>query len=659
MLTHDEIGALWKRWFKPIRQWLNSTSGDERLRASGGTIDDMAQEVFVRLLKYRTSTELPPVENIQGYLFRIAANVRNEFLERSVVKRMHSPHLLDGLIEEERPDDIQEAADMDGAVARCLNQLPPRTQRFVVLHVHEGLTYKQIAAREGCTYRTTLRVLTQAYAELRARAADDCRAAPRSERVKTVMRLEEKRAAEEQQREHERQRKLFKERAPKAEHEARRAELLAAIEAHSWCVSAMARALDMPKMTAHYRLKKYLPDYAQRRAHWANKRRGELAKALEEHRFSYAATAKALGIDDDALKRQLRTAFPDIEARKAAWKEQRREEVKRVKLERYNAKRRDQTRAGRAALAAARAAEAAIHTCGLVCSGVAQHAAIRALESTHYVLKDAAKLLGITVSKARHVMPRLVFDYNERRERAQQAHASQRRAQLLALLDEHKWSPGPVAAKLDIADSTFQAHCKALIPDYAERRARYLAEHSLGRCGGRLETEAEHAERLRRAKENRSKGTREFNTRKWAEGAAERQAARIKLLEELEQRRAEMHETHKREKAAMRAKQATLHRQYLSMRERQVKDLQALNTKLTQTRIAAGRRDSAKLAEERKQREAAKRAHKLRVLDQCGGDVHRAAVILGLHHTHVCKFKRLNWKPRGKRNERQSIANTG
>ena len=57
-------------------------------------MDDLAQEVFLRLLRY--SDEVA-VENPQGYLFRIAANVANEWRDRSRVRQPHDRSWLDEL----------------------------------------------------------------------------------------------------------------------------------------------------------------------------------------------------------------------------------------------------------------------------------------------------------------------------------------------------------------------------------------------------------------------------------------------------------------------------------------------------------------------------------------------------------------------------------
>ena len=42
-----------------------------------------------------------------------------------------------------------------------------------MLHVNEGLTYKQIAERQGLTYRVILRDLTRAYSQLRMQLKQD------------------------------------------------------------------------------------------------------------------------------------------------------------------------------------------------------------------------------------------------------------------------------------------------------------------------------------------------------------------------------------------------------------------------------------------------------------------------------------------------------
>jgi RNA polymerase sigma-70 factor (ECF subfamily) len=52
-------------------------------------------------------------------------------------------------------------------VQAAVQRLPPRQREVLLLHVNEGLTYKQITDRLGISPRIVLRDLTKAYSHLR------------------------------------------------------------------------------------------------------------------------------------------------------------------------------------------------------------------------------------------------------------------------------------------------------------------------------------------------------------------------------------------------------------------------------------------------------------------------------------------------------------
>ncbi|MDY6946009.1 MAG: RNA polymerase sigma factor [Pseudomonadota bacterium] len=149
------------KWRKPIRSWLRN-----RASVPPGDIDDLAQEVFLRLLRYSDDIT---VDNPQGYLFRIAANVANEWRERSRVRRPHDDSWLEELQIEsgEQPENAFSRSRTNEYVQAAVDRLPPRQREVLLLHVNEGLTYKQIAQQRGLTYRIVLRDLTRAYSTLR------------------------------------------------------------------------------------------------------------------------------------------------------------------------------------------------------------------------------------------------------------------------------------------------------------------------------------------------------------------------------------------------------------------------------------------------------------------------------------------------------------
>lgn len=135
-------------------------------------LDDLAQEVFVRLLRYSEKTT---VENPLGYLLRIAGNVASEWRERARVAKPHEQEWLDDLLieSEQEPENSVCQARTDESVKKAVDKLPTRQRQVLLLRVNEGLTYKQIATRLELSPRIVLRDLSRAYSHLRTRLDRD------------------------------------------------------------------------------------------------------------------------------------------------------------------------------------------------------------------------------------------------------------------------------------------------------------------------------------------------------------------------------------------------------------------------------------------------------------------------------------------------------
>jgi RNA polymerase sigma-70 factor (ECF subfamily) len=164
---NHRVIAWFKRWRKPIRQWLSHRSS-----VPTADLDDLAQEVFLRLLRYADDVA---IENPQGYLFRIAANVANEWQERARHRRPHDDSWLEDLQVEfdDEPENTIAREVAREYLQEAVDKLPRRQREILLLHVNDGLTYKQIAERQGLTYRVILRDLTRAYSQLRKQLRQD------------------------------------------------------------------------------------------------------------------------------------------------------------------------------------------------------------------------------------------------------------------------------------------------------------------------------------------------------------------------------------------------------------------------------------------------------------------------------------------------------
>lgn len=157
------IAQWFKDWRKPVRHWLS-----RRAAVPAAELDDLAQEVFVRLLRYSEKTT---VENPLGYLLRIAGNVASEWRERARVAKPHDQEWLDDLLieSEQEPENSVCQARTDESVQKAVEKLPVRQRQVLLLRVNDGLTYKQIAVRLGLSPRVVLRDLSRAYSQLRTR----------------------------------------------------------------------------------------------------------------------------------------------------------------------------------------------------------------------------------------------------------------------------------------------------------------------------------------------------------------------------------------------------------------------------------------------------------------------------------------------------------
>ncbi len=154
-------------WRKPLRKWLS-----RRAAVPAAELDDLAQEVFLRLLRYSTDTA---VDNPFGYLLRIAANVASEWRERARVSKPHDQSWLNELVMEpdEEPENSLSRAHINEQVQKAISGLPARQREVLLLRVAQGLTYKQIAEHLGLSQRLVLRDMTRAYSKLRMQLNPD------------------------------------------------------------------------------------------------------------------------------------------------------------------------------------------------------------------------------------------------------------------------------------------------------------------------------------------------------------------------------------------------------------------------------------------------------------------------------------------------------
>lgn len=154
------LGDWFREWRLPLKRFLV-----RRRAAPAADIDDVAQEVFLRLLRYNRA-EL--VHSPQAYLFKIAANVSAEWSARSSHKMPHDSAWLTDLADALDPDEELDRASRFAELERAINLLPARPREIIRLQFSEGLSREDIAKRMSLTLKIVKRDLGRAYAMLRA-----------------------------------------------------------------------------------------------------------------------------------------------------------------------------------------------------------------------------------------------------------------------------------------------------------------------------------------------------------------------------------------------------------------------------------------------------------------------------------------------------------
>ena len=137
------------------------------LRLSGrpGPSEDLVQEVFVRILKYRRTYRSE--SRFTVWMFQIARNAHADYL-----RKLKPEVPLEDQFEEpagaEPPPAERLAAEVDAALLRqALDRLPLRKREILLLSRYEDMKYREIAELLGCSLETIKTSVHRAILDLR------------------------------------------------------------------------------------------------------------------------------------------------------------------------------------------------------------------------------------------------------------------------------------------------------------------------------------------------------------------------------------------------------------------------------------------------------------------------------------------------------------
>jgi RNA polymerase sigma-70 factor (ECF subfamily) len=162
------LDGLARKYAEPLRRFFARKG-----RALDNSVDDLVQEVFLRLLR---RSNLQTIVEAENYVFRTASNVLTDHRRRGRVRR-EADH--DGLAEfdlaseEPSPERVLIGKDDARRVAEALTRLPERTRTIFVLNRFEGMSYSQIAHALEISTSAVEKHMMKAIAHLMQRMEQD------------------------------------------------------------------------------------------------------------------------------------------------------------------------------------------------------------------------------------------------------------------------------------------------------------------------------------------------------------------------------------------------------------------------------------------------------------------------------------------------------
>lgn len=151
----EMLGVLFDRYQSPLFNFYCKLTGSRTLS------EDLVQEVFVRILKYRQSYR--PGTPFRPWIYQIARNARTDHFRRQHTEVEWEPELSPAVA---FADSAQQKQEVE-LLYRALLQIPEEKREVLVLSRFQDMKYEEIAQLLGCEVSTVKVKVHRALQELR------------------------------------------------------------------------------------------------------------------------------------------------------------------------------------------------------------------------------------------------------------------------------------------------------------------------------------------------------------------------------------------------------------------------------------------------------------------------------------------------------------
>ena len=142
-----------------------------RLTGNRATSEDLVQEVFIRILKYRAGYQ--GESRFVVWMFQIARNAHIDFLRKRKAEVPIDEQFAEAPSREPRPEERLESDQQAALVRQALDRLPARKKEILLLSRFQDLKLREIAELFDCQVGTVkvqvhraLKDLSRIYLEL-------------------------------------------------------------------------------------------------------------------------------------------------------------------------------------------------------------------------------------------------------------------------------------------------------------------------------------------------------------------------------------------------------------------------------------------------------------------------------------------------------------
>src|SRR6185312_2689862 len=140
-------------WARKFAEYGSALKGYFHRRAQGDDVEDLAQEVYLRLLRVDAG-ENARIANPEAYLYTVAVNLLRE---RSLLRKRRGQDLNIYEVAEElfssepTPEEQASRVERERQLSKVIDSLSPKFRAAILMHYGHELSHQEIAEKLGVT----------------------------------------------------------------------------------------------------------------------------------------------------------------------------------------------------------------------------------------------------------------------------------------------------------------------------------------------------------------------------------------------------------------------------------------------------------------------------------------------------------------------------